>query len=49
MYSRMILDCLVNESIGDTPNIGGMVFNIVVHVSKTEMIEYGKYYSVVSA
>ena len=34
----MIVDCLKNENYGDSSNLGGITFNLTVHVSKTEMI-----------
>lgn len=32
----------------EQPNLGGLSFEVKVHASRSEMIEYGKYYSVVS-
>ena len=46
LHSRLIMDCLSNFQDED---LGGLSFNFIVHSSRSEMIEYGKYYSVVSA
>lgn len=46
----MIVDCLHNEDgYQYDPVFGGLTFAIKVYSSKTEMMEYGKYFSVVSA
>ena len=50
LYSRMIVDCLHNEEgYQDDPDFGGLFFSINIYCCKTDMVEYGKYYSVVSA
>jgi hypothetical protein len=49
LYSRMIVDCLNNfEEYVEEPNLGGLAFSFIVHANKSEMIEYGRYFSVVS-
>lgn len=46
----MIVDCLNSfEKQLTEVNMGGLAFEFIVHTSRTEMIEYGKYYSVVTA
>lgn len=48
-YSRTIIDMLNNfDEYVEQPNLGGLSFEVKVHASRSEMIEYGKYYSVVS-
>lgn len=50
LYSKMIVDCLNNfENYLKEINLGGLNFEFITHVSRTEMIEYGRYYSVVTA
>lgn len=47
LYGRMIVDCLSCEEGSTDPS--GLSFGVVVHCARVEMIEYGRYYSVVSA
>ena len=45
----MIVDCLYHEEgYQDDPDFGGLHFSFKIYASRTEMIEYGKYFSVVN-
>lgn len=45
----MLVDMLNNfEAYVSEINMGGLSFEVLVHACRTEMVEYGKYYSVVS-
>lgn len=44
------MDCLYKEEgYKDDPDFGGLSFAFKVYCSKTESIEYGKYFSMVTA
>lgn len=43
------MDCISSFQDSSDEDLGGLSFNFIVHGYKTEMVEYGKYFSSVSA
>jgi hypothetical protein len=50
LYSRPIVDMLnYFDEHSKEVNLGALSFEVTIHACRSEMIEYGKYFSVVSA